>query len=98
AANHIYEGRWLADQQYITDYVKFWMTGGGSPRVYSFWVADAVYNYYKINAYMYGDAIAISGMATILGHEETADRFAAKARSIKDKVQEVLWDASASFF
>jgi len=49
AAHHIYEGRWLNDNQIISDYSKFWFTGGGAPRSYSFWAADAIYNYYLVH-------------------------------------------------
>lgn len=48
AGHHFYEGRWLADHNYLRDYAKFWFRGGGSPRVYSFWVADAFYKYYEV--------------------------------------------------
>jgi hypothetical protein len=41
AALHIYEGSWLHDQQYINDYEKFWLKGGGGIRTYSFPVANA---------------------------------------------------------
>ena len=46
AGHHIYEGRWLRDPQYMTDYERFWFHGGGEPRRYSFWVADAIYARY----------------------------------------------------
>jgi hypothetical protein len=44
AGHHIYEGRWLRDPEYVRDYIRFWFRGGGSPRVYSCWLADALYN------------------------------------------------------
>lgn len=43
AGHHIYEGRWLADPKYLDDYSRFWFSGGGDPRRYSFWVADAIW-------------------------------------------------------
>lgn len=158
AAHHIHEGRWLADQRYIRDYARFWLLGSGSPRKYSFWVADALFNYYRttldkelviellpllirnyegwekenlgpdglfwqedgrdgmevsicgahaadatgyratINSYMYGDAIAISKIALLIGQQEVADRFVSKAQAIKEKVQQTLWDGEADFF
>ena len=49
AAHHIYEGRWLNDTKIIADYSKFWFLGGGSPRSYSFWAADAIYNYFLVH-------------------------------------------------
>ncbi len=41
--HHLYEGRWLADPKYLDDYARFWFSGGGAPRHYSFWVADAIW-------------------------------------------------------
>jgi hypothetical protein len=49
AAHHIYEGRWLLDQQILDDYEQFWLRKGGDPRAYSFWIADAYYNRYLVN-------------------------------------------------
>jgi predicted GH43/DUF377 family glycosyl hydrolase len=46
AGHHIYEGRWLTDPRYVDDYINFWFHGGGEPRRYSFWAADAVYARY----------------------------------------------------
>lgn len=48
AAHHLYEGRWLADATYLRDYAKFWLLSGGSPRAYSFWIADAIFKYYEV--------------------------------------------------
>lgn len=44
AAHHFYEGRWLRDAKFLDDYAVFWLQKGGSPRRYSFWIADAFYN------------------------------------------------------
>jgi len=44
AGHHIYEGRWIQDSAYLNDYAAFWfLSGGGNPRLYSFWVADSIY-------------------------------------------------------
>jgi hypothetical protein len=43
AGHHIYEGRWLRNPTYLRDYSRFWFKGGGEPRRYSFWVADALW-------------------------------------------------------
>jgi hypothetical protein len=51
-----------------------------------------------INAYMYGDAVALSKMALLLHQQETAKRFIAKSEQIKRKMQDALWDANAGFF
>lgn len=50
AAHHLYEGRWLHNRTYITDYAKFWFNDpDAQPRQYSFWAADAVYNVCKVS-------------------------------------------------
>ena len=43
AGHHIYEGRWIHDPAYLDDYSRFWFRGGGEPRRYSFWAADAIH-------------------------------------------------------
>ncbi|HSM79149.1 MAG TPA: trehalase family glycosidase, partial [Bryobacteraceae bacterium] len=41
--HHFYEGRWIADPQYLDDYARFWFRkDGGEPRRYSCWIADAL--------------------------------------------------------
>ena len=43
AAHHIYEGRWLKDPKYISEYINFWLyKSGDGIRQYSFWIADAI--------------------------------------------------------
>jgi hypothetical protein len=49
AGHHIYEGRWLHDPEYLNDYIRFWFRGGGAPRLYSDWLADAVYHRFLVN-------------------------------------------------
>jgi len=43
AGHHFREGRWIRRQDYLDDYAVFWFRKGGSPRHYSFWAADALY-------------------------------------------------------
>jgi len=43
AGHHYYEGRWLHNTKLLDDYSVFWLRKGGSPRNYSFWIADAYY-------------------------------------------------------
>ncbi len=45
AALHIEEGRWLKNQQYLLDYIKFWFSEEANPRQYSTWLVDAIWNY-----------------------------------------------------
>lgn len=50
AAHQIYEGRWLRDSRYMEDYIGFWLNEAGDDvRRYSFWVADALLAYSKVN-------------------------------------------------
>lgn len=51
-----------------------------------------------INSYMYANATAIADMATLGGHADIAATFRAKAATLKQLVQEHLWDAQAQFF
>jgi hypothetical protein len=46
AGHHIYEARWLRNQQYAEQYMNFWFTPDGAPRTYSFWAADSAYALY----------------------------------------------------
>jgi len=62
AAHHIYEGRWLTDRHYVRDYTNFWLSGSGAPRRYSFWIADAVFNYYQVTL----DKEFVSGLIPLL--------------------------------
>lgn len=48
AAHHIYEGRWLKDKKYINDYALFWLRKGGAARLYSFWIADALWADFQV--------------------------------------------------
>ena len=62
AGHHIYEGRWLRDPKYLNDYSRFWFEGGGEPRRYSFWAADAIYARYLVN----GDKAQACSLLTAL--------------------------------
>jgi hypothetical protein len=52
--HHIYEGRWLHDQQYIDEYISFWLfveqhQKKSKFRSFSSWIDDAVYNRFLVN-------------------------------------------------
>jgi len=54
AGFHLMEGRWLHDQQYVQDYIRFWLRGdNGKPEPkfhkFSSWFATAVYDGYLVN-------------------------------------------------
>jgi hypothetical protein len=53
--HHVYEGRWLKNQQYIDQYLKVWYRGNeGKPmnklHKFSSWAADAVWNKFLVDA------------------------------------------------
>jgi hypothetical protein len=48
AGHHFYEGRWLHNASYLSDYAQFWFKKGGSPRSYSFWAADAITRFCEV--------------------------------------------------
>lgn len=52
--HHIYEGRWLKNQEYLDEYIQFWFRkneGQPQPHFHKFssWVADALYHRYLVN-------------------------------------------------
>jgi hypothetical protein len=50
AGHQIYEGRWLRNSEYMSDYINFWLNKSGDGiRSYSFWVADAVLAFHKVH-------------------------------------------------
>lgn len=51
-----------------------------------------------INSYMYGNAVAIGVIARMAGKNDIAERFEARAKQIKNNVQDMLWDSDAKFF
>lgn len=52
----------------------------------------------SINSYMYGNALALVNMATLVNDKALKDKYAIKAQILKKLVQDSLWDASTSFF
>ncbi|MCY1721966.1 exo-alpha-sialidase [Prolixibacteraceae bacterium Z1-6] len=51
-----------------------------------------------INSYMYGNAVALSKMAELAGNSEWAKLYAAKADTLKELVQQNLWNTESHFF
>jgi hypothetical protein len=51
-----------------------------------------------INSYMYGNAVALSKMASLLGIDSLKSKYSQKAIELKKLVQDSLWNDSASFF
>lgn len=52
----------------------------------------------SFNAYMWADAMAIARIAETAGQEDVAQRFTAKAMSLRDKMIELMWDEKRQFF
>ncbi len=51
-----------------------------------------------INSYMYADAVALSKIAERKGKPDEARLYSEKARALKEKINERLWDEKAEFF
>lgn len=159
--HHLAEGRWLWNQQYLRDYILFWLRGyNGGPQPhfhqYSSWFAWAVYQWYMvtdeksfvtnlvddlvadynrwceerelpeglfwqydvrdgmeesisgsrtnknirptINAYMYGNAMAIAALARLAGRQSLVVEFENKANALRQRMLLKLWDSQAEFF
>jgi hypothetical protein len=52
----------------------------------------------SINSYMFGNAKAIAAIAALAGKPEIATKYKAKADTIKQLVQQQLWNAKDTFF
>jgi hypothetical protein len=51
-----------------------------------------------LNSYLWADLTALARAATVLGEDEKAASFAARAADLKDRLQEELWDPDRGFF
>lgn len=98
-----YEG-W-EKRQFVQDVGLFWQTGhddGMEFNINSRQTKDILRGApsYRpsFNAYMWADAVAIARIANLSGDTTTAERFLAKAASIKERVQALLWDEKRQFF
>ena len=66
AAHHIYEGRWLRDPKYISDYINFWLKNSGDGiRQYSLWIADATLAFNKIHR---NDSLLFSQLRSLISN------------------------------
>lgn len=159
--HHIYEGRWLRDQEYLNQYIDYWLFKDKTfpaPRFHAFssWVDDAIYNRYlvnqdkkfiasriqeldadyrkweaekqlpsgmfwqfdvrdgmeesvsggrkvrnrrpTINSYMYGNAVALVKMATLVGNDSLKSVYERKAARLRALVTDSLWNSKAFFY
>lgn len=51
-----------------------------------------------INSYMYGNALALSWIAEMAGEEQLAEKYAAKADTLRLLVEEKLWNPASGFY
>jgi hypothetical protein len=71
AAHHFREGRWIRNPEYLDDYAVFWFRKGGSPRAYSFWAADSIYQ----RSLVLGDfALAIDLLPDLVANYEAWEK------------------------
>jgi hypothetical protein len=159
--HHIYESRWLRNQDYLNQIIRTWYRGNDGKAMekmtkFSSWNADAVMGRYMvngdkefltdilpeleteykrwestnrlanglywqgdvqdgmeesisggrkkryarptINSYMYGNAKALSTAGILVGNERVAMTYSAKADTIKNLVQDKLWNEGQQFF
>ncbi|WP_443939432.1 MGH1-like glycoside hydrolase domain-containing protein [Pedobacter sp. MW01-1-1] len=52
----------------------------------------------SINAYMYGNALALSKMATLLNEPSLTAKYSEKASTLKKFIQDSLWNSKSNFF
>ena len=159
--HHIYESRWLRNQDYLNQIIHTWYRGNeGGPmkkmEKFSSWNADAVFNRYlvngdkaflvdmipdldaeykrwesthrlsnglywqgdvqdgmeesisggrkkkyarpTINSYMYGEAVALAKIASIVDRDMEARTYQKKADKLKGIINRRLWDKQADFY
>ena len=72
AGLHIEEARWLTDRRYASDYIRFWFSAEGEPRIYSTWLAHALQAYCSVaGEWDLGDTLLDSLVENYHGWEET---------------------------
>ena len=83
AAHHIYEGRWLRDPKYISDYINFWLKNSEDGiRQYSFWIADATLAFNKIHR---NDSLLFSQLSPLISN------YIVWERSRKENYRSLFW-------
>jgi hypothetical protein len=92
-------------RQFVPEVGLFWQNGhddGMEYNITSRQTQDIVRgaNGYRpsFNSYMWADALAIARVARLAGDEATAMTYEAKAASLKEKLQKLLWDPKREFF
>jgi len=101
-------GRLTAHLGNLVDNYNAWIASNYEPRLGLFWsIDDRDGMEYQIsgtgyrptiNSYMFGDAIAISRIAAMIGATSTEQLFAQRAETLRNNVHDLLWDPADSFF
>lgn len=86
AAHHIYEGRWLKNSKYVSEYINFWLHNSEEGiRQYSFWIADAVLAFYNIHR---NDSILSNQLELLINNYYEWE----KIRKVNDQTLFYQWD------
>ena len=86
AAHHIYEGRWLKNSKYVSEYINFWLHNSEDGiRQYSFWIADAVLAFNNIHRY---DSILSNQLELLINNYYEWE----KIRKVNDQTLFYQWD------
>ena len=86
AAHHIYEGRWLKNSKYISEYINFWLHNSEDGiRQYSFWIADAVLAFNNIHR---NDSILSNQLELLINNYYEWE----KIRKVNDQTLFYQWD------
>ena len=86
AAHHIYEGRWLKNSKYVSEYINFWLHNSEDGiRQYSFWIADAVLAFNNIHR---NDSILSNQLELLINNYYEWE----KIRKVNDQTLFYQWD------
>ena len=86
AAHHIYEGRWLKNSKYVSEYITFWLHNSEDGiRQYSFWIADAVLAFNNIHR---NDSILSNQLELLINNYNEWE----KIRKVNDQTLFYQWD------
>jgi hypothetical protein len=88
AGHQIYEGRWLRNPVYVSDYIDFWLNKSGDGiRQYGFWAADATLAFHKVHR----NDLALSNQLELL-----VDNYGEWERIRRDSSKILFWQLDGS--
>ena len=80
AGHQIYEGRWLRNSEYVSDYIDFWLNKSGDGiRQYGFWAADATLAFHKVHR---NDSLLMNHLAPLVSNYEQWEKIRRDPTSI----------------